>query len=290
MAQSDRLLRRAARLILIGAPGVGKGTHTERMLKRYPQLSSIVSGDLLRENVRSRTPLGTSRDVNISRPLLTFVAGIQVESIMSRGDLVPDTVILRLIRNALTTKGWLIPKDQPKPYTLNAVAADYNAASSDIEQDNFINVSPPLDAEYQYTDHPDASFILDGFPRNAAQAEQLDKLIPINLAIHVHTPTEIILDRICNRWIHLPSGRTYNTTFNPPKEAGKDDVTGEKLVQRDDDKPEVWKARLKHFEDSSRCLLEHYDKLGVLWRVEGNSSDEISPKIFTEFQRRFGAR
>ena len=66
-------------------------------------------------------------------------------------------------------------------------------------------------------------------------------------------------------------------------------MTGEKLVQRDDDKPEVWKARLKHFEESSQSLLRHYERLGVLWRVEGNTSDEISPKIFAEFQRRFGA-
>lgn len=206
---------------------------------------------------------------------------------MSRGELVPDSIILRLIRNALTTKGWLISKDGPKPYTLNSMATD--TSSPDLDQDSFVNVSPPLDAEYEYSDHPDASFILDGFPRNATQADQLDNMIPINLAIHVHTPTEIILDRICNRWIHPPSGRTYNTTFNPPKQDGVDDVTGEKLVQRDDDKPEVWEARLKHFKDSSQSLLEHYDKLGVLWRVEGNSSDEISPKIFAEFQRRFGA-
>jgi adenylate kinase len=109
------------------------------------------------------------------------------------------------------------------------------------------------------------------------------------MAIHVHTPTEIILDRICNRWIHPPSGRTYNTTFNPPKVEGKDDVTGEKLVQRDDDKPEVWKARLKTFNDDAQPLLEHYEEMGVLWRVEGNSSNEISPKIFEEFGRQFGA-
>jgi adenylate kinase len=66
-------------------------------------------------------------------------------------------------------------------------------------------------------------------------------------------------------------------------------VTGEKLVQRDDDKPEVWKARLKQFEDAAQPLLEHYDKIGVLWKVVGNSSDEISPKIFKEFEARFGA-
>ena len=206
---------------------------------------------------------------------------------MSRGALVPDSMILRLIRNSLTTRGWLMSREGARPITLNSVAAGIDLSA--LEQDNFISVPQPYDNEFEYSEHPDASFILDGFPRNAAQAVQLDKLIPINLAIHVHTPTEIILDRICNRWIHPPSGRTYNTTFNPPKITGKDDITGEKLVQRDDDKPEVWKARLKQFEESSQPLLEHYDRLGVLWRVQGNSSDEISPKIFAEFHKKFGA-
>lgn len=206
---------------------------------------------------------------------------------MSRGALVPDTMILRLIRNALTTRGWLIPKEGMKPITVNSLST--SSSSPPQPQDDIVNLSPPLDTQYSFSEHPDASFILDGFPRTASQASQLDALIPINLAIHVHTPTSIILDRICNRWIHIKSGRTYNTTFNPPKTAGRDDVTGEKLVQRDDDKPEVWKARLKQFEESAKPLLDHYEKIGVLWRVEGESSDEISPKIFAEFQKRFGA-
>lgn len=223
-------LRRAARLILIGAPGVGKGTHVERLLRRYPQLSAVSSGDLLRENVRNKTELGK-----------------EAECIMKKGELVPDSMILNLIRDALKARGWL------------------------------------------NNDKPDASFILDGFPRTASQASQLDKLVPVNMAIHVHTPTEIILDRICNRWIHPASGRTYNTTFNPPKVDGKDDVTGEDLVQRDDDKPETWKARLKSFNEQAKPLMAHYEKMGVLWRVEGDSSNEISPKIFEEFGRQFGA-
>lgn len=174
-----------------------------------------------------------------------------------------------------------------KPITVNSLST--SSSSPPQPQDDIVNLSPPLDTQYSFSEHPDASFILDGFPRTASQASQLDALIPINLAIHVHTPTSIILDRICNRWIHIKSGRTYNTTFNPPKTAGRDDVTGEKLVQRDDDKPEVWKARLKQFEESAKPLLDHYEKIGVLWRVEGESSDEISPKIFAEFQKRFGA-
>ena len=207
---------------------------------------------------------------------------------MNRGELVPDNMILRLIRNALMTKGWLIPQQNAKTETVNYATPE--AESSSRDDDPIItNSDLPIDGEYDYSEHPDASFILDGFPRTASQAHQLDNLIPINLAIHVHTPKEVILDRITNRWVHPPSGRTYNTTFNPPKTAGIDDTTGEKLVQRDDDKPEVWKARLKQFEESAQPLFEHYDKMGVLWRVEGNTSDEISPKIFTEFQKRFGA-
>ena len=206
---------------------------------------------------------------------------------MNRGELVPDAMILRLIRNSLLTKGWLIEKEGAKPYTLNYTSTE--AEPTKYDSDPLVNASPPIDGEYDYSEHPDASFILDGFPRTASQASQLDGLIPINMAIHVHTPKEVILDRITNRWVHPPSGRTYNTTFNPPKVEGIDDTTGEKLVQRDDDKPEVWKARLKQFEESAQPLLEHYDKMGVLWRVEGNTSDEISPKIFEEFQKRFGA-
>ncbi|WPH02397.1 Hypothetical protein R9X50_00526000 [Acrodontium crateriforme] len=263
-------LRRAARLILVGAPGVGKGTQTERMLQRFPQLAAISSGDLLRDNVRNKTPLG-----------------IQAESLMSRGSLVPDSMILRLIRNAFTTKGWLVPKGGVQPFTVNSVATN---CESSLQNDSIAIPKMHIEEyEYDYSEHPDASFILDGFPRTAAQASQLASLIPINMVIHMHTPASIIIDRICNRWIHPASGRVYNTTFNAPKVDGKDDITGEALVQRDDDKPEVWQARLKSFEDNSAPLLEHYDKLGVLWKVEGNSSDEITPKIFEEFQKRFGA-
>jgi adenylate kinase len=108
------------------------------------------------------------------------------------------------------------------------------------------------------------------------------------MVVNINTPSDIIIDRICNRWIHEPSGRVYNTTFNPPAVPGKDDVTGETLTRRADDDPEVWKARLKAFKETSSSLLEHYDKQGVLWTVNGNSSDEITPKILKEFGKRFG--
>ncbi|KAG9552852.1 adenylate kinase, partial [Aureobasidium melanogenum] len=201
-------LRKAARIILVGAPGVGKGTQSERMLQRFPQLASISSGDLLRDNVRRRTPLG-----------------IQAESLMKAGSLVPDSTILRLITNELTTRGWLTPSTTQKPLILNSVTSSFNTVTS--SQDDYITPTTAHQRQYDFSDQPNASFILDGFPRTVDQAIQLDKLIPINLVVQLNTPTSVILDRICNRWIHAASGRVYNTTFNAPKVEGKDDVTGE---------------------------------------------------------------
>ena len=258
-------LSRAARIILVGAPGVGKGTQSERLMKRFPQVSSISSGDLLRKNVRERTPLG-----------------IQAEHKMKSGTLVPDTMILRLIVNELTTRGW-IRDSTLRPYAVYSSSV----LMEDATVDSVIVPSGLRTSRYTYSDHPSASFILDGFPRTAVQAVQLEDIIPINLVVNISTPSDIIIDRICNRWVHAPSGRVYNTTFNAPKVEGKDDVTGEPLTRRADDDPEVWKERLKSFNENNAPLLEHYEKKGVLWTVKGNSSDDISPQLFQEFGKRF---
>lgn len=137
------------------------------------------------------------------------------------------------------------------------------------------------------SEDPSASFILDGFPRTALQATKLDALIPVNLVVSLVTPVHIILDRIANRWIHAPSGRIYNIGFNSPKTPGRDDLTGEPLMQRDDDNEATWRNRLAKFNATSSPLLEHYSSKGLCWKVEGNSSDEISPQLFAEFERRF---
>lgn len=202
---------------------------------------------------------------------------------MKAGALVPDAMILRLIINELTTRGW-IRDSTLRPYAMYA-------SSVEMPQSTVDSVMIPSElrtSRFTFSDKPSASFILDGFPRTAVQAAQLDQIVPINMVVNLNTPSDIIIDRICNRWVHEPSGRVYNTTFNAPKEDGKDDVTGEALSRRADDDPEVWKARLKSFKENSEPLLEHYDKLGVLWTVNGNSSDEISPQLFNEFGRRFG--
>ncbi|KAF2674923.1 adenylate kinase-like protein [Microthyrium microscopicum] len=268
MAAATFQLSRPARLLVFGSPGVGKGTQSTRLIQRYPQLATISSGDLLRQNVTSRTPLG-----------------IMAESKMKAGKMVPDNMMLRLILNELSKRGWV--NSGPRvPYTVQATSIsdpmDYAVSTNPFSMDQ---VSLPQ--EYTYSDSPTASFILDGFPRNAAQAAQVEKLIPLNFVVNIQTPADIIIARICNRWVHAPSGRVYNTTFNAPKVDGRDDITGEQLTRRADDDPEVWKQRIVEFEKASQPLLEHYDRKGLLWTVNGNSSDEISPKLFAEFEKRF---
>ena len=292
-------LRKAARVILVGAPGVGKGTQSERLLQRFPQLQSISTGDLLRSNVRNRTPLGTAASFCFSMSaarLLTraLALGIKVESTMKSGGLVSDDLMMRLISNELYKRGWLFDEDRrPDIMTLaSSATATEPAAAYDASPPVGAFMATPslLDAARtppQASDDPSASFILDGFPRTASQADTLDGLIPINLVVAIKTPFDVIMERISGRWVHAPSGRVYNTTFNAPRVEGHDDVTGEPLTKRADDSEEVYRARFRKFEETSLPLLEHYDRQGVLWEVEGLSSDEISPKLYSEFEKRF---
>ncbi|KAK1690148.1 adenylate kinase [Colletotrichum godetiae] len=265
-------LRKAARVILVGAPGVGKGTQSERLLQRFPQIQSISTGDLLRNNVKHRTPLG-----------------IKVEKTMKSGGLVADDLIMRLISNEMYKNGWLLnSRRRPQVMTLSSSAATVDSFYEE-QLDDFVTATGALDSHGppEASEDPDASFILDGFPRTATQAAVCDKLIPINLVVSLKTPFNVIMERISGRWVHEPSGRVYNTSFNAPMIPGKDDVTGEPLTQRPDDTEAVYKERFRKFQETSEPLLEHYNKKGVLWEVEGMSSDEISPLLFDEFEKRF---
>ncbi|KAH7155880.1 P-loop containing nucleoside triphosphate hydrolase protein [Dactylonectria estremocensis] len=266
-------LIKAARVILFGAPGVGKGTQSERLLSRFPQLNTISTGDLLRHNVKNRTPLG-----------------IKVESTMKSGGLVADDLMLRLISNELFTRGWLKGQGPPSVMML---------ASEAITSEHSAYRQPPIDSFVaspfhhdegmppRVSDDPAASFILDGFPRTAPQAGNLDKIVPINLVVSIKTPLSVIIKRIAGRWVHEPSGRVYNTSFNAPRVPGRDDITGEPLIQRADDAEDVYRTRFRKFQETSEPVLEHYAKKGVLVEVEGMSSDEISPKLYAEFEKRF---
>jgi adenylate kinase len=123
--------------------------------------------------------------------------GQQAAEIMKAGGLVPDEVMINLLTNELRNRGWLNNR---------------------------------------------SSWILDGFPRTQSQAPPLDQVLEqhdaeLNLVVELDVPEDVILDRIENRWVHGPSGRVYNLTFNPPKVPGYDDVTGEPLMKRPDDNP-----------------------------------------------------
>ncbi|CAO2585120.1 GTP:AMP phosphotransferase AK3, mitochondrial [Lemmus lemmus] len=102
------------------------------------------------------------------------------------------------------------------------------------------------------------SWLLDGFPRTLPQAEALDKAYQIDTVINLNVPFEVIKQRLTARWIHPASGRVYNIEFNPPKTVGIDDLTGEPLIQREDDKPETVIKRLKAYEAQTEPVLQYY--------------------------------
>nr|CAB3220766.1 GTP:AMP phosphotransferase AK3, mitochondrial [Phallusia mammillata] len=122
-------------------------------------------------------------------------------------------------------------------------------------------------------------WLLDGFPRTMTQAKELSKKQHIDSVINLDVPFAIIRERLSSRWTHLPSGRVYNIGFNPPKVPGKDDITGEPLLQRDDDKPETVQKRLETYENQTAPLLEFYDAQGILHNYHGTKTDEIWPKV-----------
>lgn len=192
---------------------------------------------------------------------------------MNSGGLVPDPLILNLILSELSDRKW-ITLDAPNDEIIASLSRNNGKASSSVHT----------------SADPSTSFILDGFPRTGAQAAALSHILPMNLVFHLVTPTDIILGRMANRWIHQPSGRVYNVGFNDPKVRGKDDVTGEPLMQREDDSEDTWRKRLAKFEETSSSLLDFYKKSepDMVVTVKGNSSNEISPQIFEEIDRRFG--
>jgi adenylate kinase len=138
-------------------------------------------------------------------------------------------------------------------------------------------------------------FLFDGFPRTIPQADAMkDAGVQIEAVVDIDVPDEEIIKRMSGRRVHLPSGRTYHVTFNPPKEEGKDDVTGEPLIQRDDDKEETVKKRLEIYHSQTEPLIDYYKK----WESSGDSNaphyirivgvgkvDEIRDKIFAELDK-----
>jgi adenylate kinase len=181
------------RLILLGAPGAGKGTQATFICQKYgiPQIST---GDMLRAAVKAGTPLG-----------------VQAKSVMESGGLVSDELIINLVKER-------------------------------ISQADCAN-----------------GFLFDGFPRTIPQADALKAAgVKLDYVLEIDVPFEAIINRMSGRRSHPASGRTYHVTFNPPKVEGVDDITGEPLIQRDDDKEETVKKRLEVYSAQTRPLVDYY--------------------------------
>lgn len=207
------------RIVLLGAPGAGKGTQAKKLIDKYgiPQIST---GDILRQNVAEGTPLGK-----------------EAKSYMDKGELVPDSVVLGLVEDRLR-------KDDCKK-----------------------------------------GYILDGFPRNTAQAEALDKILAsLNMsltgALSVDVPKDDLMKRLTGRRTCKGCGQMYNVYFSPSKNENVCDKCGGALFHRDDDKEETIKRRLDVYEAQTAPLIDYYKKSGILKSVTGvGSIDEIFSKV-----------
>jgi adenylate kinase len=194
-------------LILLGAPGSGKGTQANILADRFGWLH-VSTGDMLREAVAAGTELGK-----------------QAKGYMDAGALVPDGLVIDML----------------------------------IER-----IGRP-DAE--------KGFVLDGYPRNLAQAVALDEALAregktIDVALNIEVPEEELFKRLTGRWTCPQCGAIYHTLWQPPREAGKCDLDGTQLTQRDDDKPETVRARLER-QRTPADLLEHYRRQDRLRDVNG---------------------
>ena len=123
------------------------------------------------------------------------------------------------------------------------------------------------------------SWLLDGFPRTLHQTESLMQHEKLDTVVHLNVPFQTIIDRIRERWVHLPSGRIYHNTFNPPRTPGKDDITGEDLIQREDDRPESVQQRLELYQQVTAPVLKYYEQRNILATFSGTESNAIWPHV-----------
>jgi adenylate kinase len=211
------------RVILLGAPGAGKGTQATYIKEKF-NIPQISTGDMLRAAVKAGTALG-----------------LEAKKYMDAGALVPDEVIIGMIQERI--------KD------------------ADCKD----------------------GFLFDGFPRTIPQAEAMRQAgVVIDYVVEIDVPDEEIIKRMSGRRVHPSSGRTYHIVFNPPKVDGKDDITGEDLVQRDDDREETVMKRLEVYHSQTKPLVSYYselaqkgDKAPRYVKISGvGSVDDIKQKIF----------
>ena len=207
------------RIVLLGAPGAGKGTQAKMLIEKY-RIPQISTGDILRKAVADGTPLGK-----------------EAKAIMERGELVPDKIVLGLVEER-------------------------------VKQDDCKK-----------------GFILDGFPRNTAQAEALDKLLndlkmPLTSALSVDVPKDDLMKRLTGRRTCKSCQQMYNVYYSAPKKEGVCDKCGGELFQRGDDKEETIKKRLDVYDAQTAPLIDYYNKKGIQKSVTGTGSiDEIFSKV-----------
>ncbi len=183
------------RLILLGAPGAGKGTQANFIKEKY-NIPQISTGDMLRAAIKAGTELGMA-----------------AKKVMDAGGLVSDDIMIGLVKNRLK------------------------------------------DADCQN------GYLFDGFPRTIAQADAMkDAGINVDYVLEIDVPDDLIVERMSGRRSHPASGRVYHIKFNPPKADNIDDITGEPLVQRDDDKAETVKHRLSVYHNQTEVLLGYYNQ------------------------------
>jgi adenylate kinase len=211
------------RLILLGAPGAGKGTQATFICQRFgiPQIST---GDMLRTAVKAGTPLG-----------------VEAKKVMDSGGLVSDDIIIGLVKERIT--------------------------------------------------QPDCAkgFLFDGFPRTIPQADAMKTAnVQLDVVLEIDVPFDAIIERMSGRRVHVASGRSYHVQFNPPKVDGVDDISGEPLIQREDDKEATVRKRLDVYERQTRPLVDYYSGWAASGapgapryaRISGTGSvDEITARV-----------
>jgi adenylate kinase len=206
-------------VVLLGAPGAGKGTQADLLADRIA-IPHVATGDLFRAAVRDGSPIG-----------------LEARRFMERGQLVPDDITIRMLLGRLE---------------------QHDAAGG---------------------------VILDGFPRNRAQAEALDSAlaerdVSVDRAVNIDVPSDELVRRLSGRWVCREHGHVYNETTNPPRVAGRCDLDGSVLVQRDDDKADTIRARLAIQLSSLRDVVAHYRSTGVLRIVDGvGDIDDVAAAI-----------
>ena len=212
------------KIIMLGAPGAGKGTQAKKIAAKYA-IPHISTGDIFRANIKNNTELGQ-----------------KAKTYMDKGELVPDELVVDLIMDRFK---------------------EADCANG---------------------------YVLDGFPRTIPQAEALDKALSANgesvdYAINVEVPDENIINRMSGRRACVGCGATYHIQFNPTKVEGICDACGEKLILRDDDKPETVKKRLDVYHEQTAPLIAHYKEAGSLHEIDGTQDIKV---VFEEIKSILG--